>query len=308
MRVQEFASGTEWAFPGWPQPSDVRALGGGPEVAAARNALGSEQHFKTYTAWFQDVFSNAQPKQRADAGFAWRRDTVSGDGTLLWCTGVSFEMVMMRRFEACALLQSACSCTDAETALDMRAGAAIAFDKAARASAEWGTDGDRPRCAWSELTEKHNRDCALLSAIVTHATALLGASGSGDSTSASAEALAARCGALAACHSELAGHSDAHDPGSAPCVAIAVACSVLALDTLVSNAERHLKLCDAASAGACALRARELLSTVAVPEPCGESVERRAESVLYIAERVVRERVPFNARMLASPIELPKLY
>ena len=308
MRIKAFASGTDWACPGWPQPSDVRALGGGPEVAAARNDLGSEQHFKTYRTWFQDAFANASPDQRAAAGFAWRRDAGGGDGTLLWCAGLRFEAVMLRRFEACALLQSACACADAETALEMRAGAAAAFDEAARASARWGPDGDVPRGAWSELTDRHNRDCALLAAILTHATALLSSSSCGDAASASAEALAARCGALAACHTQLAGHSDAHDPGSSPCVAIAVACSVLALDTLVSNAERHLKLCDAASAGACALRARELLTMVAVPETCAESVERRAESVLYIAERVVRESAPFNARMLAPPIELPTLF
>lgn len=276
-------------------------------MASARHALGSEHHFKTYRAWFQDVFADASRVQCAAAGFAWRRDAGNGDGTLLWCAGLTFECVMLRRFEACALLQSACACADAETALEMRAGAAAAFEEAARASAGWGPDGDVPRGAWSELTERHNRDCALLSAIITHATALLSASNGGDAASAPAEALSARCGALAACHAELAGHSDAHDPGSAPCVAIAVACSVLALDTLVSNAERHLKLCDAASAGACALRARELLTMVAVPETCAESVERRAEAVLYISERVVRERVPFNARMLAPPIELPKL-
>ena len=65
----------------------------------------------------------------------------------------------------------------------------------------------------------------------------------------SAETIEARCGALAACHASLAAHNDAHDPSAPPCVAIAVACSVLALDTLVSNSERHLKLCDASSAG-----------------------------------------------------------
>jgi hypothetical protein len=214
---------------------------------------------------------------------------------------------MLRRFEACALLQSACACADAETALEMRAGAASAFEEAARASAGWGPDGDVPRGAWSELTDRHNRDCALLAVILTHTTALLSTSSAGDAASVSAEALAARCGAMAACHAEMAGHSDAHRPGSAACVAIAVVCSVLALDTLVSNAERHLKLCDAASAGACALRARELLNVVAVPETCSESIERRAEAVLYITERVLRGRTPFNARMLAPPLELPKL-
>jgi hypothetical protein len=191
-------------------------------------------------------------------------------------------------------------------ALEMRARAAVAFEEAARVCAAWGADGDVPRGAWSELTAAENRDCSLLAATITHATALLSASPGGQSADMATET--ARCGALAACHAALAGHSDAHAPGSAPCMAIAVVCSVLALDTLVSNAERHLKLTDAASAGACALRARELLTMVVVPEACAESVERRAGDVLYISERVARERVPFHAMMLTPPLTLPNLF
>lgn len=317
MRIEAFARGADWATRAWPAPSDVRALGGGAEIEAARRVISNEDEFQKYKAWFDDIFANAPEDAVESAGFSWRRDDETSDastgddggGVLLWCAGLNFEAIMLSRFEACAFLASAWACPDAEQALEMRASAAAAFDAAARAAESWGPDGSVPRGAWRELTTQNNHDCALLAATVTHATAIFGG-GMGRTSVAteSAETIEARCGALAACHASLAAHNDAHDPSAPPCVAIAVACSVLALDTLVSNSERHLKLCDASSAGACAERARELLSVVAIPQACVETLEQRLDAVEYITSRVTRERVPFHSRMLVPAVELPKLF
>lgn len=321
MRIEAFARGSDWAVRSWPAPSDVRALGGGLEIEASRRVISNEDHFQKYKSWFDDILTNVSEDAVESAGFAWRRDDETidagvnggeggdGGGVLLWCAGLNFEAIMLSRFEACAFLASAWACSDAELALELRASAAAAFDAAARAAETWGSDGNVPQGAWRELTTQHNRDCALLAATVTHATAIFGG-GMGKNTvsTESAETIEARCGALAACHASLAAHNDAHDPSAPPCVAIAVACSVLALDTLVSNSERHLKLCDASSAGACAERARELLSVVAVPQACVENLEHRLDTVEYITSRVTRERVPFHSRMLVPAVELPKLF
>ena len=81
-----------------------------------------------------------------------------------------------------------------------------------------------------------------------------------------------------------------------------------ALDALASNAERHLKMGDAPSAGACASRCQELMQQVHIPDECLAEVGKRLEEVLYITERVTKERAPFHARLLAPAAELPKLY
>jgi hypothetical protein len=89
---------------------------------------------------------------------------------------------------------------------------------------------------------------------------------------------------------------------------VALACSVLALDTLTTNAERHLKAGGAAAARVCAERARDLLETVRIPETCADAISQRLEDVLYISTRVTSEITPFHARMLTPAIDLPKLY
>ena len=261
-----------------------------------RRRLYDADQFRTYSDWFHRVMRTVTPEARARAGFAWRRDR---DGeSLLWCAGLEFEGIMLLRFEACALMESACGVAEATEALEMRAAAAARFAEAADLAASW-KDGAVPQGVWSELTERHNRDCALLAATVTHATAVAAAGGAD---------LEARCAALAAVHASLVAHSDAHDPQSAPCYAIALVCSVAAIDTVASNAERHLKKGDAPSAGACALRCRELVQQVSIPDDIEADIQKRMEDVLYITDRVTKERAPFHARLLAPAAELPRLY
>jgi hypothetical protein len=260
----------------------------------ARNCVYDSERFRTYLEWLRSTFETAAPEARATAGFAWRRD--HGDETLLWCAGLDYELIMMCRMEACALLDSASTCGDASEALELRACAAAAFGRAAEASAAW-VGGETPKSVWPELTERHNRDCALLASTVTHMTAVQSASED-----------ESRCAALAAVHSSLVAHSDTHDPESPPCLTIALACSLLALETLVSNGERHLRKGDAPSAAACVSRCRELLMSVEIPEEFAVDVGKRVDEVLYITDRVTKTRTPFNAKMLAPAAELPKLF
>ena len=108
LKDDGLVGGRDWCIRGWPQPSCVRCLGAGEgETNNLRGQLYDIEKFTKYNTWFRGVFESAPPEARARAGFAWRRDR---DGeSLIWCAGLELEGIMLLRFEACALLESACA-------------------------------------------------------------------------------------------------------------------------------------------------------------------------------------------------------